>query len=62
MGIIEDKIKLDLMQTIFNDSASIFEFIENRFHLSDAQKKEVIDKINACNNDLNKILKEAKLS
>jgi len=50
------------MQTIFNDSAAIFEFIENRFNLSDEQKKEVINKINVCNNDLNKILKEAKLS
>ncbi len=39
MGIVEDKIKLDLMQTIFNDSSAIFEFIENRFKLSDEQKK-----------------------
>jgi hypothetical protein len=62
MGMIEDKIKLDLMQTIFNDSSAIFEFIENRFKLTDEQKNEIITKINTCNNDLHKILKEAKLS
>ncbi len=62
MGIVEDKIKLDLMQTIFNDSSVIFEFIKNRFKLSDEQKKEVITKINTCNNDLHKMLKEAKLA
>lgn len=50
------------MQTIFNDSSVIFEFIKNRFKLSDEQKKEVITKINTCNNDLHKILKKAKLA
>ncbi|KIM06283.1 MAG: hypothetical protein KU38_13115 [Sulfurovum sp. FS08-3] len=61
MGTIEDKIKLDLMQTIFNDSSAIFEFIENRFKLNDEQKKDIVTKINTCNNDLYQILKDVKL-
>jgi hypothetical protein len=62
MGKIEDKIKEDLLQTIFNDTFKIYEFIDNRFKLEEDMRIEVISKINALNDDLTKLLKEAKLS
>lgn len=62
MGIIEDKIKEDLMQTIFADTANIYDFIESRFALEDKKRHELIAKLNAFNNDLSLLLKSAKLS
>ena len=62
MGKIEDKIKQDLMQTIFGDSIKIYEFIDSRFKLDEKTRSEVISKINELNNDLTVILKEVKLS
>jgi hypothetical protein len=62
MGKIEDKIKEDLLQTVFNDTFKIYEFIDNRFKLEEDMRIEVISKINALNDDLTKLLKEAKLS
>ena len=62
MGIIEDKIKEDLMQTIFADTANIYDFIESRFTLEDEKRNELIAKLNAFNNDLSLLLKSAKLS
>ncbi len=61
MGIIEDKIKQDLMQEIFSDSFKIYEFIDNRFKLEENQRSEIISKINALNNELTVLLKEMKL-
>lgn len=62
MGKIEDKIKQDLMQTIFSDSIKIYEFIDSRFDLEEKQKDEVIAKLNELNNELTILLKDAKLS
>ncbi len=62
MGMIEDKIKQDLMQSIFGDSIKIYEFIDSRFKLDEKTRSEVISKINTLNNDLTVILKEVKLS
>ena len=62
MGKIEDKIKQDLMQTIFGDSIKIYEFIDSRFNLDEEKRAEVISKINELNNQLTIILKETKLS
>lgn len=62
MGMIEDKIKQDLMQTIFGDSIKIYEFIDSRFKLDEEKRTEVISKINELNNELTNILKEVKLS
>lgn len=62
MGMIEDKIKQDLMQTIFGDSIKIYEFIDSRFKLDEEKRTEVITKINELNNDLTNILKGVKLS
>ena len=62
MGKIEDKIKADLMQSIYADSISIYEFIESRFTLSEDKRDEVIKKINTLNDDLIGILKDVKLS
>jgi len=62
MGIIEDKIKEDLMQSIFADTANIYDFIESRFALEDKKRHELIAQLNAFNNDLSLLLKSAKLS
>lgn len=62
MGKIEDKIKQDLMQTVFGDSIKIYEFIDSRFKLDEKTRTEVISKINDLNNELTIILKEVKLS
>ena len=62
MGIVEDKIKADLMQSIYADSISIYEFIESKFNLSEYKRDEVIKKINTLNDDLIVILKDVKLS
>lgn len=62
MGKIEEKIKQDLMGEIFADSFKIYEFIDNRFNLSEEEKNLIISKINGLNNDLTTILKEIKLS
>jgi len=62
MGIIEDKIKEDLMQSIFADTANIYDFIESRFALEDEKRHKLIAQLNAFNNDLSLLLKSAKLS
>ncbi|MCH9740485.1 MAG: hypothetical protein K0U38_06555 [Epsilonproteobacteria bacterium] len=62
MGIIEDKIKEDLMQTIFADTANIYDFIESRFALEDEKRNELIVKLNEFNNDLSLLLKSSKLA
>ena len=62
MGKIEEKIKADLLQQIFNDTFKIYEFIDSRFDLNKEEKTKVIQKINTLNNDLTTILKEIKLS
>ena len=62
MGMIEDKIKADLMQSVYADSISIYEFIESRFAMDDKTRDEVIKKINTLNDDLINILKDTKLS
>jgi len=62
MGIIEDKIKADLLQSVYADSIAIYEFIESRFILDDKTRDEVIKKINTLNDDLATVLKETKLS
>ena len=61
MGIVEDKIKADLMQSVYADSVSIYEFIESRFDMGDDKRDEVIKKINTLNDELLKILKDVKL-
>ncbi|WP_428738250.1 hypothetical protein [Sulfurimonas sp.] len=62
MGMIEDKIKEDLLQTVYADSIAIYEFIESRFALSEEDRKAVIEKINTMNDGLNLVLKKVKLS
>jgi hypothetical protein len=61
MGIVEDKIKADLMQSVYADSISIYEFIESRFDMDDDKRDEVIKKINTLNDELLTILKDVKL-
>lgn len=62
MGKIEEKIKQDLMSTIFTDTFNIYEFIDSRFKLDEKTRTEVISKINGLNNELTVILKDIKLS
>jgi hypothetical protein len=62
MSKIEEKIKDNLMQSIFSDSIKIYEFIDSRFKLNEEERTEVIKKINTLNNDLTILLKEVKLS
>ncbi|MBU1669202.1 hypothetical protein KKC13_12350 [bacterium] len=61
MGIIEEKIKEDLMQTIFADTANLYDFIESRFTLEDEKRNELIALLNTFNNDLTLLLKSVKL-
>ncbi len=61
MGIIEDKIREDLMSEIFTDIFKIYEFIDLRFQLSEKERIELIAKINGLNNDLTVMLKDIKL-
>lgn len=62
MGLIEEKIKQDLMQTIFTDSLKIYETINTRFDLTEDQKNKILEKITNLNKELNLVLKEIKLS
>jgi len=62
MGKIEEKIKQDLMGTIFTDTFKIYEFIDSRFSLDEKTTSEVISKINRLNNELTVILRDVKLS
>jgi hypothetical protein len=62
MGKIEEKIKQDLMSTIFTNTFKIYEFIDSRFSLDEKTRSEVIYKINGLNNELTVILREVKLS
>jgi len=62
MGSIEDKIKEELMQSIYADCINIYEFIDSRFSMDEKRKDEVIKKINTLNDDLIVLLKDVKLS
>ena len=62
MGIVEEKIKADLMQSVYADSINIYEFIESRFALDEEKRNDVIKKINTLNDELLIILKDVKLS
>ena len=62
MGKIEDKIKQDLLQSIFTDTFNIYEFINNRYDLNEEKRTIIISKINGLNNELTVLLKDAKLS
>lgn len=62
MGIIEDKIKADLMQSVYADSIGIYEFIDSRFYLSEEKRNFIIKKINTLNDELLITLKDVKLS
>lgn len=62
MGIIEEKIKEDLMQTIFSDTANIYDFIENRFAVEESTRHELIATLNNFNSKLSQLLKKSKLA
>jgi len=62
MGKFEEKIKEDVMQSIFNDTTKIYEMIETRFAMDDMHRDALITLCNQFNNDLSLILKETKLA
>ncbi|MDD2384051.1 MAG: hypothetical protein PHN18_07665 [Sulfurospirillaceae bacterium] len=62
MGKFEEKIKEDVMQSIFNDTTKIYEMIENRFVIDDAHRDILIALCNRFNDELSLILKETKLA
>jgi hypothetical protein len=62
MGVVENSIKANLLRNVYDDFVKVYEFIDARFDLSEAQKDEVIKKINFFNDDLSAFLKDVKLS
>lgn len=62
MGVVENSIKANLLRNVYDDFVKVYEFIDARFDLSEAQKDEVIKKINFFNDELRTILKDVKLS
>jgi len=62
MGIIEDKIKEEIMQNIFGDTSQIYDFVDSRFEFEDTKRDEFISLLNRFNSDLTTLLKDVKLS
>jgi len=62
MGIIEDKIKEEIMQNIFGDTSSIYDFVDSRFEFEESKRDEFISLLNKFNSDLTTLLKDVKLS
>lgn len=62
MGLFEEKIKQDIMQTIFADSLKMYEVIDGKFALNEQEKQKLLEKITSFNSDLNGLLKDIKLS
>lgn len=61
MGLFEEQIKQELMQTLFSDTLKIYESINSKFVLDDKQKNEVISKLSELNLELGEVLKDTKL-
>ncbi|QKF82336.1 hypothetical protein [Halarcobacter ebronensis] len=62
MGLFEDKIKDELMQTIFTNNLKTFETINSKFKLDESEKSKVLDLVSKFNEELNRVLKNKKLS
>jgi hypothetical protein len=62
MGLLEERIKQDLIQSIFTDSLKTFETIDSKFKLSNDEKSKVLDMVSQFNQELSTLLKNAKLS
>ena len=62
MGIIEDKIKEEIMQNIFQDTSNIYDFVDSRFEFEESKRDEFISLLNRFNSDLTTLLKDVKLS
>ncbi len=61
MGLFEEQIKQELMQTLFSDTLKIYETINSKFALDNEQKNEVIAKLSQLNSELGELLKNTKL-
>lgn len=62
MGFLEEKIKQDLMQSIFTSNLKTFETIDSKFKLESKDKEKMLNLISKFNEELNSLLKNAKLS
>ncbi|RXJ69354.1 hypothetical protein CRV08_04950 [Halarcobacter ebronensis] len=62
MGLFEDKIKDELMQTIFTNNLKTFETINSKFKLDESEKSQILDFVSKFNEELNRVLKNRKLS
>lgn len=62
MGNVEEKIKTQLFNELFADSYKMYEFIENRFNLTNEEQKVLINIVNEFTNELTIFLKNKKLS
>ncbi len=62
MGNVEEKIKTQLFNELFTDTYKMYEFIENRFDLTNEDQKVLINIVNEFTNELTIFLKNKKLS
>lgn len=62
MGKIEDKIKEELFQTMFEDMTKVYEFIDNRFSLDEKNRDEIIGKLHQTHSEISEILRKCPLS
>lgn len=61
MGLFEEQIKKELMQTLFTDTLKIYETINSKFDLTADERKAVLEKLSDLNSQLAEILKNTKL-
>ncbi|MEA1917602.1 MAG: hypothetical protein U9N42_08810 [Campylobacterota bacterium] len=62
MGLVENKIKEDLLQSVYADCIKIYEFLDSRFDLQEDTREELIAKMNTLNNEISQLLKDVRLS
>jgi len=62
MSFLKEKIKQDLMQNIFTNNLKTYENIDSKFKLEEKEKEKILDLISRFNEELNILLKNAKLS
>jgi hypothetical protein len=62
MGIIEDKIKVEILQNVFNDTIKIYDYLDNRFEFDNEIRDKIVALLHEFNNNLVDILKNVKLS
>lgn len=59
---IEAKIKAEVMKTTYGDIDNLFEYMDQRFILSDEDKEIIIKELNGLKDRLYRIAEESRLS